>query len=399
MIIRHAALGFQQSKVAYYGRFFSILNYVIKIDKIQSIMVSLCYQGRICMRFWKLVFISIIIVDTASQVKSTQQESPLFAKGDNDARIIALANEVHSKGWIIYSAHTNKGDWDLFLMSPDGSDSRNITNTPGFNEAAARFSPDGQKILYYRMPKDVAVDNNKYGIYDLVIADSDGANPVVWGNDYNWASWGPDGKKLACLSIKVIRLIDVSTKKTIKELSRRGIVQQLVWSPDGKWFIGTANGLGQYWNIGRMKESTGEINVVSETNRYNCTPDWLPDSQRVVYSRGIIPNVGGWAQLWTADGDGNGKRVLYAEEGRHIYGSCVSPDGKYVLFTSSQHDLGEVDNSQTTMAIIRFQDAPIIIGKNEVLRKTCHDANNGPVLHLFCGWEPHWTYAVIDIKN
>jgi dipeptidyl aminopeptidase/acylaminoacyl peptidase len=360
------------------------------------------------MRFWQLAFISIIVTGVTGQGKAAERDSRLVAEDVNDARVIALSNELHSKGWIIYSARTGKDDWDLFLMRPDGSDRRNITNTPEFNEAAARFSPDGQKILYYRMPKNVAVDNNKYGIYDLVIADADGTNPVVWGNDYHWASWGPalhrsgtgpDGRQLACLSVKGIRLIDLSTKKTVKELGRRGIVQQLVWSPDGKWFIGTANDLGQYWNIGRMSESTGEINVVSETERYNCTPDWLADSRHVVYSRGIIPGVGGWAQLWMADGDGKERRVLYAEEGRHIYGGCVSPDGRYVLFTRSQQDLGEVDNSLTTMAIIRFQDAPVIIGKNEALHKAYPDANNGPVLHLSWGWEPHWTYAAIDIKK
>jgi Tol biopolymer transport system component len=351
------------------------------------------------MRVWQLAFIPIIIAGTIGQVKSAQQESRLFTEVDNEPGVIALSEEVHVKGWIIYSARTDKGNWDLFLMRPDGSGRRNITNTPGFNEAAARFSPDGEKILYYRMPNDVAVDNNKYGIYDLVIADADGANPVVWGDDYNWASWGADGKRLACLSIKGIRLVDLSTKKTVKELNRRGIVQQLVWSPNGKWFIGTANGLGPYWNIGRISEITGEINAVSETDRYNCTPDWLVDSQHVVYSRGIIPGVGGWAQLWMSDSDGQEKRVLYAEEGRHIYGGCFSPDGKYVLFTRSQQDLGEVDNSTTTMAIIRFQDVPVITGKNEALRNIYPNANDGPVLYLSWGWEPHWTYAAIDVKK
>jgi len=356
-------------------------------------------QGKIYMRFWQIAFISIIIAGTSLQGKGTQQGGRLFAEGDNDRSVTGLSDEVHGKGWIIYSACTGKGDWDLFLMRPDGSDRRNITNTTGFNEAAARFSPDGQRILYYRMPRDVAVDNNKYGIYDLVIADADGTNPVIWGSEYNWASWGPDGRRLACLSVKGVRIVDMSTRQTIHELNRRGIVQQLVWSPDGKWFIGTANGLGQYWNIGRISEITGQVNAVGEVDRYNCTPDWLPDSQHVIYSRGIIPGIGGWAQLWVAGGDGREKRLLYAEEGRHIYGGCVSPDGKYVLFTRSQQDLGEVDNSLTTMAIIRFQDAPIIAGENEALRKSCPDANNGPILQLSMGWEPHWTYAAIDANK
>jgi len=346
------------------------------------------------MRLWQLAFVLMIIAGASLQGKGAQHEGRLFAEDDNDRSATGLSDEVRAKGWIIYSAHTGKGNWDLFLMRPDGSGRRNITNTPGFNEAAARFSPDGQKMLYYRMPRQAAVDNNKYGIYDLVIADADGTNPVIWGS-----SWGPDGGRLACLSVKGIRIVDLSTRKTIHELNRRGIVQQLVWSPDGKWFVGTANGLGQYWNIGRISEITGQVNAVSEVDRYNCTPDWLPDSQHIVYSRGIIPGIGGWAQLWVADGDGQEKRMLYAEEGRHIYGECVSPDGKYVLFTRSQQDLGKVDNSLTTMAIIRFQDAPVIAGKNDALRMACPDAVSGPILQLSMGWEPHWTYAAIDAKK
>ncbi len=356
-------------------------------------------QGGSYMRVWQLAFVLMIIAFPSLGGPVAQRRGQLFGEIDDDRRVVSLADEVCDKGWIIYSARTRNDNWDLFLIRPDGSSHMNITNTPEFNEAAARFSPDGQKILYYRIPKDVVVDNNKYGIYDLVIANSDGTNPVIWGSEYNWASWGPDGKKLACLSIKGVRIVDLSTKKTIQELNRRGIVQQLVWSPDGKWFVGTANGLGQYWNIGRISALKGEVNAVGEVDRYNCTPDWLPDSQHVVYSRGIIPDVGGWAQLWLAYGDGREKRVLYAEEGQHIYGGCVSPDGKYVLFTRSQQDLGEVDNSLTTMAIIRFRDTPIIAGKSDALRKAYPDAVNGPILQLSWGWEPHWTYATINVKK
>jgi hypothetical protein len=59
-------------------------------------------------------------------------------------------------------------------MRPDGSDRRNITRTPDVTEVAARFSPDGKKNLFYRMPKGEVLDNNKYGLYELVIANPDG---------------------------------------------------------------------------------------------------------------------------------------------------------------------------------------------------------------------------------
>ncbi len=215
-----------------------------------------------------------------------------------------LAKEVRTKGWIVFSATSAQGDWDLFLMRPDGSARKNITNTSDFHEAAARFAPDGQKILYYRIPRAAKIDNNTYGTFDLVIANADGSNPVIFGKDYPWASWGPKGETLSCLSKNGIQIVDVSTKKIVRALDRKGIFEQLFSSPDGKWLCGTANGLGEHWTIARMDSTSGELNPVSDGSCYNCTPDWFPDSTRIIFSKGI-PCTLDYAQLWMANGDGS----------------------------------------------------------------------------------------------
>ncbi|HTL55541.1 MAG TPA: hypothetical protein VL361_07665 [Candidatus Limnocylindrales bacterium] len=308
-----------------------------------------------------------------------------------------LTNELQDKGWLVFSAATESGDWDLFLMRPDGSERRKVTDTREYNEAGARFSPDGKRLLYYRLPRSEAVDNNTYGTFDLVLADADGANPTVYGNGFHWVSWGPDGKELACLSSKGTQIIDVTTRKVLRQIARHGIVQQLIWSPDGKRFVGTANGLGPFWNIGCLEVETGALTAVSETDRYNCTPDWCSDSQHVVYARGIIPNMPGRAELWVANTDGSERHALYVEERRHIYGACASPDSKYLLFTRSVEDLGKVDHTGTTMAIIRWADTPMIGDQSEVLQKRFPKARQGPRLDLGPGWEPHWTYADVRV--
>ncbi len=309
----------------------------------------------------------------------------------NDAG--ALASELHDHGRLVFSAATQRGDWDLFLMRPDGSDRRQITATGEFNEAGARFSPDGKRLLYYRVPKAEAIDNNTYGTFALVLSDADGANPVVFGKGFHWASWSPDSSQLACLSPKAIQIVEIATRKIIRELPRKGIVQQLSWSPDGKRFVGTANGLGPFWNIGCLDARTGEMKAISETERYNCTPDWTPDSQHVVYARGIIPQVNGRAELWVATADGSERHALYAEEGRHIYGACASPDGKYLLFTRSIEDLGKVDHIGTVMAVVRWADTPMAGDKSDALDQRFPTACHGPRLDLGPGWEPHWTLA------
>ncbi len=308
-----------------------------------------------------------------------------------------LALEVRSKGWIVFSAANDGGDWDLFLMRPDGSDRRRLTDTRQFNEAGARFSRDGSKLLYYRMPIGEKVDNNTYGLFELIVADSDGSHPVSYGNGFPWASWGPDGRQIASLDRKGIQIVDLASRQVVQQLPRSGIVQQLAWSPDGKRFTGTANGLGVAWTVGCLDAGTGRILPVSETDRYNCTPDWLPDSEHILYSRGIVPGKPGWAQLWIAKADGTRRKLLYAEPKRHMYGGCLSPDGNYVLFTRSEVDLGQVDNSRTTMAIIRRTDTPMIGGDDDAsLKREFPNARRGPVLDLSWGWEPDWKAGSLD---
>ena len=252
----------------------------------------------------------------------------------------AMARKLRDQGSIAFSAATEQGNWDLFLMRPDGSQRRAITRTPDYHEAGVRFSPTGKRMLYYRIPASDPVDNNTYGTYELMLADADGANAETFGRGFSWASWGPDGTQLACLDQRGIRFVDIASRGVVRQLARKGIVEQLVWSPDGNSFAGTANGLGPFWNIGRMDAQSGLLYPVSETERYNCTPDWLPDSRHILYSRRNHSGRGRICELWMAAADGSKRRMLYAEPKRHIYGGCASPDGEYLLFTRSEVDLG-----------------------------------------------------------
>ncbi len=305
-----------------------------------------------------------------------------------------LAAEVAAKGWIVFSAPVGDGDWDLFLMRPDGSQRRKLLGTSDNIEAGARFSPDGKKLLYYRIPKSDGLDNNKYGTYELVLANSDGSGEVVWGKGFNWACWGPRSDQIACLGANEIIIHDVATKQKVRSIAARGFVEQLNWSRDGLYFSATANGLGPYWNIGCVSVQGGSVKAVSEIDRYNCTSDWMADAANVIYARGIIPEKGGRAELWLASADGKTSRMLYAEKERHVYGGCSSPDGKYLLMTRSQDDLGEA-NAKIVMALIRMADTPMLGAPDAEQIKRYPAVKAGPRLDLPTGWEPDWTYAEI----
>jgi len=306
-----------------------------------------------------------------------------------------LASEVGSKGWIVYSARTESSDWELFLMRPDGSHRRNITNTPQWNEAAPRFSSDGKKLLYRRLEKGQTISHDRWGFQgQLVIAKSNGSNPVEFGKagEFTWAMWSPDGRQVSCLSLRGIEVVDLASKKVVRKLPRAGIFQQLSWSPDGTWFCGAANVGGEEWTIVRMDATSGKTNVVSKYQ--NCTPDWFPDSRRIVFSnRPAGQGAYGWTQLWMADTESKDRQLVYGEDGQHIYGGALSPDGKYVLFTRCPQDGGGSERDGAPGGLMRLSDAPTIAGESKALRKLHPDTKNGPVLSLPDCWEPHWTFA------
>jgi TolB protein len=290
-----------------------------------------------------------------------------------------LGKEVHDKGWIVYGARTAQGDWDLFVMRPDGSGVKNLTNTPDWNEGLPRYSPDGRRLLYRRLPKAERFDNNRHGLQgELVIANADGTEPQVIGGpgEFPWASWSPDGKTIASLSSKGVSFWDLESKKVTRTLDRKGFFQQMTWSPDGKWLSGVANNFDTGWSVARMEAATGAVNAVSKADC--CTPDWFPDSKSIVFSR----RPGEWTQLWMADAEGKKRMPLYSEDGRHCYGGCLSPDGTYVIFTGNKEEDGDAANAGAPMTIMRLRDAPIV--------KLPSKPASAPLLTLPAGWEPHW---------
>ncbi|MCC6587538.1 MAG: PD40 domain-containing protein [Bryobacterales bacterium] len=320
-----------------------------------------------------------------------------------DSSTARLAKEIATKGWILFSGKTAAGDWDLFVMRPDGSHKRNLTNTPNMNEIGARLSPDGLKVLYRRVPLTVKIRHDAWGVLGTpVLANGDGTNAQVLGasGDFAWAVWSPDSKQFACLTKTGIEIRDVATKQVVRKLDRKGIFQQLSWSPDGKWFLGTANAFGESWTVVRLNAETGEANPIAKFQ--NCTPAWFPDSRRVVnsYRPANQENIGksgeavgqkpgyGWTQAWLTDADGRNRRLLLGEDGKHIYGTEISPDSNYVMFTRADTD-GGLDTA--VMGVMRLAGAPAVRGESVALRKLHPDAKDTVILDLGHGWEPQWT--------
>ncbi len=320
------------------------------------------------------------------------------ARADDMSEVAKLAQEVHGIGWIVCGTISSRGDWDLYLMRPDGSGRRALTQTPAWNETWPQWSRDGRKLLYRRLKREEAVDGNDHGRQGVpVVADRAGRVLRVLGSDGDlpWATWSPDGRELATLGLHGIQFVDVETGQVRRTLKRQGFYQQATWSPDGRWLVGVANNFATSWSIARMNVETGEVNAVNMVDC--CTPDWFPDARRVIFSwrpPGQKTNRGqGWTQLWMADATGANPRLVYARDERHAYGSCISPDGQYVIFTGNLKEDGDPEHGGGPMSVMRLADAPIIEGASLAVRALHPNAKTGPILTLPTGWEPCWTIS------
>ena len=96
-----------------------------------------------------------------------------------------------------------------------------------------------------------------------------------------------------------------------------------------------------------------------------------------------------------ADGEGQKSQLVYGEDGYHVYGEALSPDGKYMLFSNCPVDGGGSEKDGAPIFIMRMADAPIITGASKDLRKVHPNTKDGPVLEIGFGWEPCWTYTEI----
>jgi len=359
----------------------------------------------------RFVYFSVILI--TCRAFSWCAEIPVAqAAGGKDmaAQEEQLRKEVSDKGWIIFSANPKEietaqpaggsgagQELELYRMRPDGTKIRRITKTTGVKNIYPRISPDGKKILFQQIPSSKKNTHDLKGeMGEFCICNLDGTGFTVYGkkDEFPWASFSPDMKQLGCLFRKEgkIKIFDYKTKKVVKEMAAGGIARQLRWSLDGKYFCGTGNHKGlPWWEIIGINIATGETLLFTREGG-SCTPDWFrSDLIMIVYSN-RNPKIGekgtgdkeyGTTTLMRADASGKKKKLIFADITTHVYGGCLSPDDKYVIFWGSGGEggtqiAGEYDRQ---LRIVRMEDTPVVLPGFDELQKLYPGAKEGPVLH------------------
>ncbi len=116
----------------------------------------------------------------------------------NSALVGSSDNALWNTAWspdgrrLAFLAPGKDGRYDVYVINADGTDARNVTNSPE-DEYWPSWSPDGTRIAFPRM--SLAVNNQG----TFVVADPDGSHSVVLRGppvNSNTPVWSPDGTRL-----------------------------------------------------------------------------------------------------------------------------------------------------------------------------------------------------------
>jgi hypothetical protein len=220
------------------------------------------------------------------------------------------------------------GNNEIYLMQPDGSAPRNLTQHPASDTWPA-WSPDGSQLAFI---------SDRDGNDELYVMRADGSGVrrlTERATPERQPAWSPDGTRIAFASdlgastdIFVLRL-DASNRPAPRNLTNAPAVNEApAWSPDGTQIAFVSSRDDGEWEVYTMQADGSDQRNLTNTNLGDDRdPAWSPDGRRIAF---VSTRDGSW-DIFTMQADGSDQRQYtrtFSDEGHPAW----SPDGAHLLY-------------------------------------------------------------------
>lgn len=197
----------------------------------------------------------------------------------------------------------------IYVMNADGSDQRRLVKIPGADSIGPAWSPDGTRIAFH---------SNAGGNFDLYVVNTDGTNLTNLAqhpaNDFR-PDWSPDGKRIAFVSdrdngenIYILELADGKATRLTSGLYLDGLPK---WSPDGTRVLFESNRAGVKGLFTVLADGSSEPVPVLAPPMLDDSPAWADMGRFILFSS---QRTGDW-EIYLVRSDGSDIRRLTSSRG------------------------------------------------------------------------------------
>ena len=210
-------------------------------------------------------------------------------------------------------------DYEIYSIALDGSERRNLSQSPSTSDAMPAVSPDGARIAFVRTPGDYH-DADVW----LMRADGTGQRRIVGAGLETRPVWSPDSRLIAFTRAREVprrdrfgqarwrysvEVVDVESGATVRQLRD---LREPRWSPDGRWLTAVDAWFGaRLWLLdaagrrrGLLATLAGGVEVTDHA--------WSADASTVAIEAQRVSQLRGFTRWMPESGDG-----LYVV---HLYG-------------------------------------------------------------------------------
>jgi dipeptidyl aminopeptidase/acylaminoacyl peptidase len=242
-------------------------------------------------------------------------------------------------GLVFGKARGGDENAQLFWMTPDGSDIRQLTDAPKIRHNFGRWSQDGRRISY-------ASNKRNPNFFDIYVMDvGSGREEMVYQQDGSngVAAWSQDGRYMVVshtneqLSLdNDLFLVDTQSKQSQLLTQHQGSAQfGNVWfSRDGRYIIFGTNDNREYYQLARMDLQTKRVETLDDASWDLDASQLSADGRMIAYAI----NRDGFSELYVRevmpDGTLGAKGAPVSLPGKGIIGALeFSHDNRRLAFS------------------------------------------------------------------